>query len=190
MSLLWLFSGLLLEQLIMLSHQQTKFLAKDLLWAIAPVAALVAIILVLNMPLRDPMLPKKDISAAFDTSTVQLRTPEDNLTPWQYMTVSWMEPLIKKGTTRQMEDEDIWDLGWEFKHARLHEAFRALPGSVTRRIFVANGVDLLLTTLINIVRLAASKFLVLFFHTYQESDSSSPPRARFPPASPCLNEHS
>ena len=105
--LLLLFTGLLLEQLVALSHRSSKFLAKDVPWVVAPAAAILGIITILNMPLRDPALPREDICPAFDTPTVQLRTPEDNLTPWQYMTVSWMEPLIKKGVTRQMEDEDI-----------------------------------------------------------------------------------
>jgi len=155
--LLPLFTTLLLERLVFLSHKHTSFVFKDIPWVIAPVAATLGIVIVLNMPLRDPSLPNKDISTAFGTPTVQLRTPEDNLTPWQYMTVSWMEPLIKKGVTRHMEDEDIWDLGWEFKHARLHEAFRTLRGSVTRRVFVANGMDLVRTTVLNAIRLCASK---------------------------------
>jgi hypothetical protein len=69
-----------------------------------------------------------------------------------------MEPLIKKGVARQMEDEDIWDLGWEFKHARLHDAFRKIQGSVTKRVFVANGMDLIRTTVLNMIRLCASKY--------------------------------
>ncbi|EFQ91944.1 hypothetical protein PTT_11049 [Pyrenophora teres f. teres 0-1] len=154
--LLSLFTALLLERLVSLSHKQTPFMVKDIPWVIAPVAATFGIIMVLNMPLRDPVLPNKDISPVFGTPTIQLRTPEDNLTPWQYMTVSWMEPLIKKGVTRHMEDEDIWDLGWEFKHARLHEAFRKLQGSVTRRVFVANGMDLVRTTVLNAIRLCAT----------------------------------
>ncbi|KAF1832529.1 P-loop containing nucleoside triphosphate hydrolase protein [Decorospora gaudefroyi] len=155
-SLLLLFMGLLLQQLVALSHKQGSFIAKDVPLVLAAVAAMSGIVMILNMPLRDPYLPKKDISRVFDTPTIQLRTPEDNLTPWQYMTVSWMGPLINKGVTRQMDDEDIWDLGWEFKHARLHEAFRKLPGSVTRRVFVANGMDLLRTTTIGVVRLCAT----------------------------------
>ncbi|KAI8938441.1 hypothetical protein NX059_004334 [Plenodomus lindquistii] len=108
------------------------------------------------MPLRDPLLPKKDISPVFGPPTVELRTPEDDLTPWQYMTVSWMEPLIQKGITRQMDDEDVWDLGWEFKHARLHEAFRQVQGSVTRRIFIANGMDLVRTTSLAMIMMTAT----------------------------------
>lgn len=125
---------------------------------LAPVAALLGILIVLNMPLRDPFLSSKEISAVFSTPTVELRTPEDNLTPWQYMAVTWMAPLIQKGVTKDMEDKDVWDLGYEYKHVRLHSAFRKLPGSVTRRIFVANGMDLVITTTLDVVRLAASKF--------------------------------
>ena len=124
---------------------------------LVPVAALAGIVTVLNMPLRDPMLPDEDISPVYGTPTVKLRTPEDNLTPWQYMAVAWMTPLIQEGYRRQLDDDDVWDLPWEFKHARLHRTFRELPGSVTRRVFVANGMDLIRTTSMNIVRLAASK---------------------------------
>ncbi|RMZ73353.1 bile acid transporter [Pyrenophora seminiperda CCB06] len=154
--LLPLFTTLLLERLVFLSHKHTSLLIKDIPWVVAPVAAAVGIIILLNMPLRDPVLPNNDISPVYGSPTVTLRTPEDNLTPWQYMTVSWMEPLIKKGVTHNMEDEDIWDLGWEFKHARLHEAFRKLRGSVTRRVFVANGMDLVRTTTLNAIRLCAT----------------------------------
>lgn len=108
------------------------------------------------MPLRDPFLPQDDISPPFSTPTVKLRTPEDNLTPWQYMTISWMEPLIRKGATTQLDDEDVWDLGYEFKHSRLHSAFRILRGSVTSRLVQANGIDVLRTTTLSLIQLFAS----------------------------------
>jgi hypothetical protein len=88
---------------------------------------------------------------------MKLRTPEDNLTPWQYMTVAWMAPLIQEGYKRQLDDEDVWDLPYEFKHALLHRTFRTLRGSVTRRVFVANGMDVIRTTIMGLVRLAASE---------------------------------
>ncbi|KAF1843379.1 P-loop containing nucleoside triphosphate hydrolase protein [Cucurbitaria berberidis CBS 394.84] len=156
LSLLLLFAGLLFAELVMLSHTQDPFAAKNIPLVLAPVAALLGIFIILNMPLRDPNLSNKEISPVFTPPTVELRTPEDNLTPWQYMVVSWMAPLIQKGVTQDMEDQDVWSLGYEFKHVRLHHAFRKLPGSVTRRIFVANGLDLVLTTSLNVVRLAAT----------------------------------
>jgi hypothetical protein len=121
------------------------------------VAALAGVITVLNMPFRDPTLPNSDISPVYGISTVKLRTPEDNLTPWQYMTVAWMAPMIQEGYKRQLDDEDVWDLPYEFKHALLHRTFRTLPGSITWRVFVANGMDAIRTTIIGLVRLAASE---------------------------------
>jgi hypothetical protein len=158
MSLLTLYTGILLERLVVLSSNQSSSMATDIPSVLTGVAALLGIFVVLNMPLRDPMLPKKDISPAFSAPTVKLRTPEDNLTPWQYMSVSWMSPLISKGMTRNVNDEDVWDLGWEFKHARLHSAFRTLQGSVTKRLLVANGMDLVRTTVLALIQLVASKW--------------------------------
>lgn len=152
LSLLFLLASISLAELaITISDPMDPYLAFGSLLALA------GIIVIFNMPLRDSSLPKDDISPVYGPPTVKLRTPEDNLTPLQYMTVSWMGPLIQKGITRKMDDEDVWDLGWEFKHARLHEAFRKLEGSVTRRIFVANGMDALRTTSLNLLRLCASK---------------------------------
>lgn len=159
MSILTLCSGLFLENLIILSHTPSASTAKSIPMLLVAVVALLGVFVVLNMPLRDPNLPSEDISPPFTTPTVKLRTPEDNLTPWQYMTVSWMSPLIQKGMTRKLDDEDVWDLGWEFKHARLHSAFRVLQGSVTKRLLLANGMDLIRTTSLAVLQLAASTCL-------------------------------
>jgi hypothetical protein len=148
---------LFLAQLVVLAHTKESMAFNDLPLVIAPVTALFGIFVILNMPLRDPALPDTGISKPFTTPTVSLRTPEDNLTPWQFMCVSWMSPLIRKGMTRHMNDEDIWDLPWEFKHERLHNAFRKLHGSVTSRLLQANGLDLVRTTTLEIIQLLASE---------------------------------
>jgi hypothetical protein len=160
MSLLFIFSALLIAQLVVLSHNPhlvVRLRAGDIPSALVPVAAIVGIVTILNMPFRDPVLPSDDISPVYGRPTGVLRTPEDNLTPWQYMAVTWMAPMIQEGYKRQLDDEDVWDLPWEFKHERLHRAFRKLEGSVTRRIFVANGMDVVRTTSMSLVRLATSE---------------------------------
>jgi hypothetical protein len=164
-ALLLLFSTLLVAHLLVLSHAPhvaTSPRAQDIPSVLVPIAALAGVIVVLNMPFRDPMLPSNDISPIYGIPTVKLRTPEDNLTPWQYMTVSWMKPLIQEGYKRQLDDEDVWDLPFEFKHALLHRTFRVLPGSVTRRVFVANGMDVIRTTSMELVQLVASELNACF----------------------------
>lgn len=151
-----LFAAILLVQLVLISHSQSLAHGKDAPSVLSPAAAFLAIVIILNMPLRDPNLPRDGISSPFSPPTATLRSPEDNLTVWQYMTVSWMAPMIKKGITRLLEDEDVWDLAYEFKHERLHNAFRALKGSVTKRLLYANGTDLIRTTTLSLVQLVAS----------------------------------
>ncbi|OAL03382.1 P-loop containing nucleoside triphosphate hydrolase protein [Phaeosphaeriaceae sp. SRC1lsM3a] len=158
-SLLLLFFTLLSAQLVVLSHTPhviSRPHGAHIPALLLPVAALAGIITILNMPMRDPMLSNADISPVYGDPTMKLRTPEDNLTPWQYMTVAWMAPLIQEGYKKQLDNEDVWDLPYTFKHALLHRTFRTLQGSVTRRLLVANGMDLIRTMSITLVRLLAT----------------------------------
>ena len=109
------------------------------------------------MPLRDVKLPNSGISPAFDTPTHQLRSPEDNLTLLQFMTVSWMSPLISLGSARQLNDEDVWCLSLEFQHRLLHDRFRELKGSVVKRLLAANGLDITIIATLSIIESAASR---------------------------------
>ncbi|KAI4091192.1 MAG: hypothetical protein L6R37_007773 [Teloschistes peruensis] len=109
------------------------------------------------MSLRDPNLPSDDISPAFEKPHHRLRSPEDNLTLWQWMSVSWMSPLIAIGYTRQLHDEDVWSLSYEFQHRILHQRFRELGGSVVRRLLSANAIDLAILSFLGAVE-ALSNF--------------------------------
>lgn len=113
--------------------------------------SILSVIVILMMPLRDPSLPSNAISKPFTDATSSLRSPEDNMTLWQFMTVSWMTPLIRKGFRSQLEDDDVWQLGLEFQHQGLHEKFRRLKGTVMRRLLKANGIDLVIITLLGIL---------------------------------------
>ncbi|KIX99588.1 uncharacterized protein Z520_04221 [Fonsecaea multimorphosa CBS 102226] len=118
--------------------------------------AAIATIVVVNMPLRDPALSCAEISRPFTTPSHALRSPEDNLTLLQWMTVSWLSPLIKVGNRRQLHDDDVWALAYEFQHRHLHDAFRELKGNVVKRLLKANWIDLVLLTILAIVELAAN----------------------------------
>ncbi|EKG12941.1 Putative ABC transporter protein [Macrophomina phaseolina MS6] len=101
-------------------------------------------------------MPTTDISSPFTSPTSDLRSPEDNLSLWQFLSVSWMSPLIARGYRRQLNDDDVWFLPYDFQHARLHVLFRELKGSVVKRLLVANGLDLIITTSLGILESAAN----------------------------------
>ena len=123
--------------------------------ATSAVAALALLVIEVNLPLRDPQWPHHDIAKPGTEPTAKLRTPEDNISTWQWYTVSWMKPLISLGRERQLNSEDVWFLGYEFQHRHLHDAFRQLKGSVLRRVLQANWVDLVILTILALAELAA-----------------------------------
>ena len=114
------------------------------------------IMVMLCMPLRDPGLPNDEISPPFGHPRSRHRSPEDNLSLLQFMTVSWMSPLISLGSARQLNDEDVWSLAFEFQHSTLHDCFRQLKGSVVRRLITANGLDLVIISSLAVLESLAS----------------------------------
>ncbi|KAB8659324.1 hypothetical protein FH972_026213 [Carpinus fangiana] len=118
--------------------------------------AISSILILLLRPLRDPDLPLDDIGDQSQEPSIHQRSPEDNLSLLQFLTVSWMSPLIRKGKLAQLNEENVWLLPWDFQHTRLHEQFRDLKGSVIARLLRANGVDLVVTTCLNTIEVVAN----------------------------------
>src|SRR5262245_2859448 len=56
----------------------------------AALAAFMSIFIMLLMPCRSDDLPNDEISEVGTAPTCTLRSPEDNLRMWQFLTVSWM----------------------------------------------------------------------------------------------------
>ena len=160
LGLLTIVVGTLVAQITMLVSVRFQIRLQDIPAILEVITALSAMVFILRMPLRDPGMPSKEISKPFEPPTDQLRTPEDNMTLWQFLTISWMSPLISLSSKRQLNGEDVWSLGLEFQHRKLHDNFRELRGSVVRRLLVANGLDCAITTFLAIVELVASKLIV------------------------------
>ena len=149
--------GTFAVQISLLVYTRSELRVQDIPMVFELFVALSTITIIVRMPLRNPKLPSKEISKPFEAPNHQLRSPEDNLTLWQFLTISWMSPLITLAYSRQLNDEDVWSLGLEFQHQKLHNNFRELKGSVVRRLVTANGLDCVITTCLSILELVASK---------------------------------
>ena len=155
-SSLAIYCSIIVSDSILLLHVKSSSLVRVIPLSLEIVTAIGAVTVIACMPLRDPDLPTDQICTILDVPNLQLRTPEDNLKLWQFMTVSWMNPLISLGRKRQLDDIDVWSLGFEFQHKGLHNAFRELHGTVVRRLLKANGLDLIITGCLGILELSAS----------------------------------
>ncbi|KAI6093911.1 canalicular multispecific organic anion transporter 1 [Hypoxylon rubiginosum] len=118
--------------------------------------ALASLLVILSMPLRDPVLDPTGIADPYYPPSFELRSPEDNLSLWQFMTVSWMSPLISYGYKNRLNNEDVWFLPYDFQHERLHVLFRDLKGSIIKRLVLANGLDLIIITFLGLIETAAN----------------------------------
>lgn len=147
---------LLATQLTLLVDARYPLHARAVPASLEILTGLSAVVVILCMPLRNPDLSKDRISPPFGHPTSQLRSPEDNLTLWQFMTISWMAPLISLGSARQLNDGDVWSLAFEFQHRILHDSFRELNGSVVRRLITANGLDLVIVSSLAVLESLAS----------------------------------
>jgi hypothetical protein len=121
--------------------------AQDAAHYVALAAAFAAILAILIMRLRDPALSKVGISAVGEAPNSEVRSPEDDLRLWQFLSISWMFALIRVGNKRTLNEEDVWFLAYEFQHARLFEKFSSLSGTVVQRLLKANGLDICILTL-------------------------------------------
>lgn len=145
---------------------------------LATITSFVAVAIIMCMPMRHPKLPREEISTAFEPPSSSLRSPEDNLTLWQFFTVAWMAPLISVGKKRQIDDEDVWSLAYEFQHRRLFDNFRKMKGSVLMRLLKANGIDLVIMTSLAILELLANLSVpVLLQQLLQSMEDLAAPRS-------------
>ncbi|KAI1114358.1 ABC transporter [Nemania sp. NC0429] len=155
-TLLALYVASLVCGLVTLTTNLNKAHEVHILSVAALGVALAALLVILAMPMRDPALGSAGIAGDNYFPTSRLRSPEDNLSLWQFMTVSWLSPLISRGYKRELNDEDVWFLPYEFQHKHLHMLFRELEGPVWVRLLLANGLDLFIISALGIVEAAAN----------------------------------
>ncbi|KAJ8126672.1 hypothetical protein O1611_g6966 [Lasiodiplodia mahajangana] len=142
--------------LVTLTANFNEFHEVHILSVVTLAVVLAALLVILAMPMRDPALSNVGIADDKHRPTSELRSPEDNLSLWQFMTVSWLRPLISRGYKNQLHDEDVWLLPYEFQHKQLHILFQELKGPVWLRLVLANGLDLFIISTLGIIEAAAN----------------------------------
>ncbi|RKK22225.1 hypothetical protein BFJ65_g4830 [Fusarium oxysporum f. sp. cepae] len=139
---------------------------------------ILAILVIMNMPLRNPFWGSSNIGNAKAAPSNHVRSPEDNLTLFQFWTMRWVNPLSKIAQKREIAIEDVWQLPYEFQHWRLHQVFRTLKGKLLPCLIEANGLDLLIGTFAAILeRVAEVSNLRLTSKLYQSLDKNDPAEA-------------
>ncbi|KAF8598207.1 hypothetical protein BDV93DRAFT_498959 [Ceratobasidium sp. AG-I] len=103
---------------------------------------------------------------------------EDHCTLWQWMTFTWVSPLISLGALRPLEEKDIWQLSKTMRTRVLMRRFLQVKNSsLLRRILIANAKDLFLdaslTFVSTLMNFSAPFFLNLTLRSMSEPVSTS-----------------
>ncbi|KIY50596.1 hypothetical protein FISHEDRAFT_39032 [Fistulina hepatica ATCC 64428] len=111
---------------------------------------LVAVLLSLSMILTMPMdLPSSHVKKEEIGKTL---TPEDYVTLAQWMTFSWVYPLVKKGRNTTLKEEDAWELSPTLQSRPIFVKFFDIKtNSLLKRLFWANSMDMFLDMILSFV---------------------------------------
>ncbi|KAF8554053.1 hypothetical protein OG21DRAFT_1497299 [Imleria badia] len=139
------------------------------------VAVLLELALVSTMPMDLPSsrVNKEDISVKY--------SPEDYVTIFQWVTFSWVYPLVKRGTETTMNEEDVWDLSPTSQSRPVFGKFTTIKGaSLLRRLFWANSLDLIVDfslTFVSVLFNYASPFFLKVILDSIDVDATEEQRA-------------
>ncbi|PHH81507.1 hypothetical protein CDD82_609 [Ophiocordyceps australis] len=132
------------------------------------------------MPMRSPSRNSDDIGKPQLAPSYLFRSPEDNLTMFQWWTVTWVKPLARIARFQDLAVQDVWQLPLEFQHKRLYMAFRDLPGRLVPRLIRANGLDLFIATSLCVgEKISEATSIRLTSRLYKSLDSNNPQEAIF-----------
>ncbi|KAJ7679731.1 multidrug resistance-associated ABC transporter [Mycena rosella] len=109
-------------------------------------AALVVLLSVLQMPLNVPGTRTDVVQIGLTVS------PEDYTPLWQWISFSWIYPLIKKGTNTTLSDKDVWQLSPNLQSRPVFIKFSSLQmPTLIQKLWAANSLDISLDFIFTIV---------------------------------------
>jgi hypothetical protein len=111
------------------------------------VVSFMLVVIIFSRPLAVPSarVPADDVGKRV--------TPEDYTTLWGWTTFHWVNPLVTKGTTETLNEEDVWNLSSTMKARPVFRKFDTIKGSsLTWRIAKANSQDIMYVTISNSIQ--------------------------------------
>ncbi|CAE6439243.1 unnamed protein product [Rhizoctonia solani] len=133
--------------------------------------------IILNMPLE-----------SFGDAQIDAegRTPalEDHCTLFQWITFSWVSPLVAMGSHRPLEEKDMWQLSRLMRTRVLMKQFLQLKrSSLLRKILAANARDMFLDLMLTVLSAILDFGPPIFLNLILRAMNATPPDSLAPPTS-------
>lgn len=159
-----------------LGHQTNPFLVA--FSAISLATSVVILMVCLSYPMMD-ILPSPTVAPLGSRPSCIYSSPEDAVSLWNWMTFNFISPILDRAGEGTLNEEDVWDLPPDFKHANLFGKYLKVVDENPRMSFVwfllrSNSQDLIIdlslklyTSVIGIVDLITS-FERIFMRPFQD----------------------
>ncbi|KAG8768254.1 hypothetical protein FRC12_005683 [Ceratobasidium sp. 428] len=109
------------------------------------IITIAGIVIIVDMPLAITGEPESDEEGL-------LPSLEDHCTLWQWITFTWVSPIISLGARQPLEEKDVWQLSKAMRTRVLMRKFLQVKrSSLLRRILAANAMDLFLDGSLTVV---------------------------------------
>ncbi|KAJ7123089.1 multidrug resistance-associated ABC transporter [Mycena epipterygia] len=106
----------------------------------------------------------------------QAVSPEDCTRLWEWITFSWVYPLVKHGTHDTLNEKDVWDLSPTLQSRQTFRKFQSIQrATLLRRLFAASSRDMILDfvgTIASVVFAYSGPFFLK--HLLDSIDKSDP----------------
>ncbi|KAE9406993.1 hypothetical protein BT96DRAFT_963262 [Gymnopus androsaceus JB14] len=130
---------------------------------LALVILLLAVVLYMPMHVPSGKVNKKEIGKTI--------SPEDYTSLGSWMTFIWVYPLVQKGKSTTLNEEDVWSLSPTIQSRPIFAKFMSIQtATLLKRIFWANSLDLILEFLL-------STLSVMFDHILSAIEDEERPQA-------------
>uniref|UniRef100_A0A8H7XJS6 Multidrug resistance-associated ABC transporter n=1 Tax=Psilocybe cubensis TaxID=181762 RepID=A0A8H7XJS6_PSICU len=136
--------GIIYDYAVLLSPLPSQL--SLLLRSVNLLAIVSSLIIIFNIPSELP-------SAKVDPQEIgHTLTTEDYATLWQWVSFSWIYPLIRSGRYATLHEKDVWNISPTMQSRPLFAKFSALrQTSLFRRIWAANSLDIIIDLTLTIV---------------------------------------
>lgn len=106
------------------------------------VSTLLSIAIILCMHLRPAVHAPGPISTYGSAPSSKERSVEDSLRLWQFLTMSWVSPLLVVAKERQIDQQDVWARAYEYRNEYIAKSTSDWRGStLLKNLLKVNAVD-------------------------------------------------
>ncbi|QRW04429.1 ABC transporter [Ceratobasidium sp. AG-Ba] len=128
------------------------------------------------------MMPLNVLGKFYNDEDGNAPSLEDQCTLWDWVSFTWVSPLISIGVQRPLEEKDVWQLSQTMQTRVLMKKFCEMKqSSLLRRLAVANAKDLFLDAVLSVVvtftNYSAPFFLALTLRAIDSKPANPAPEA-------------